>query len=154
MNGKVYFLCASDNIPRYIGITTMSLTKRHREHLNDYRHNIHKVNWIKKNRKDIKIVLIEDNIKSLDELKSKEIEYISNYRNNGFKLLNATDGGDLCPYSRKGKDPHNKGIRKIDDQIIKNIQKDYIPFKFGFIKLSKKYNLPESTIERYLKLSI
>jgi hypothetical protein len=153
MNGKVYFLCSSDGIPRYVGITMMSLDKRLRDHLYDYRHNPHKVNWVKKNKKDIKIVLIKDNIESMSKLKSYEIFYISEFKKM-YDLLNATDGGDLCPFSRKGTSPHNKGIRKVDNDLIRQIQSDYIPYKFGIIKLSKKYNLPETTIERYLKLNI
>lgn len=53
---------------------------------------------------------------------------------------------------KTGKQSYNKGIYKNDLDLIKAIQNDYIPFRFGTIKLSKKYNVPTSTIERYLKL--
>ncbi len=152
MNGKIYYLCDETNKPRYIGFTEFDLIKRLREHKNDYRHNQHKVNWIKKNRNSLKIVLIEDGIKTIDDMKEKEIYYINLYKNNGFNLLNATDGGDKCPFNRKGMPPINKDIRKIDNDLIYQIQNDYIPNKFGIIKLSKKYNIPTSSIERYLKI--
>lgn len=54
--------------------------------------------------------------------------------------------------SKIGKNSINKGVYKYDDELIKKIQLDYIPYVFGTIKLSKKYGVPSSTIERYIKL--
>lgn len=52
----------------------------------------------------------------------------------------------------KGKEAYNKGIFKHDIELIKQIQADYIPYVFGSIKLSQKYGIPSTTIERYLKI--
>lgn len=54
--------------------------------------------------------------------------------------------------SKIGKNSINKGVYKYNDELIKKIQLDYIPYVFGTIKLSKKYGVPTSTIERYIKL--
>jgi hypothetical protein len=54
----------------------------------------------------------------------------------------------------KGRISCNKNILKYDVELIKKIKSDYIPYVFGSIKLSKKYNIPTTTIERYLKLNI
>jgi hypothetical protein len=148
---KIYYLTDHTESIRYIGLTCQKLNTRLRVHLNDKRHNFHKINWINKNRENIKIVLIEDNL-TLDEAKIAEIEYIKYFKQLGAKLLNATNGGDCSP--NKGKIAKNKGIYKHDYDFIKQIQSEYIPYKFGTIKLSKKYNIPTTTLERYLKLSL
>ena len=54
--------------------------------------------------------------------------------------------------NRKNIPPKNKGIFKHEIELIKQIQADYIPYVFGSIKLSQKYGIPSTTIERYLKI--
>jgi hypothetical protein len=56
--------------------------------------------------------------------------------------------------NRKGITPKNKGIVKHDIELIKKIQSDYIPYVFGTIKLSKKYGIPTTTVERYVKMKL
>ena len=46
----------------------------------------------------------------------------------------------------------NKNKLKYDIELINRIKADYIPYEFGIIKLSNKYRIPTSTIERYLKV--
>ena len=56
--------------------------------------------------------------------------------------------------ARKGIPSKYKGVTKYPIELIKQIQSDYIPYVFGTIRLSKKYNLPTTTIERYLKINL
>ena len=56
--------------------------------------------------------------------------------------------------SRKGIPSKYKGIVKHDIELIKKIQADYIPYVFGTIKLSKKYGIPTTTVERYVKMKL
>jgi hypothetical protein len=148
---KIYYLTDISNKIRYIGLTCKKLSSRLTVHLNDFRHNFHKINWINKNKPNIKIVLIEDSL-TLEEAKLAEIQYIKFFRSAGVKLLNATDGGDCSP--NKGIKAKNKGVFKYNYDLIKKIQADYIPYVFGTIKLANKYNIPSSTIERYVKLKV
>lgn len=148
---KIYYLTDSSNKIRYIGLTCKKLSSRLKVHLNDFRHNFHKINWINKNKENIRIVLIEDNL-TLDEAKLAEIQYIKYFRGLGLNLLNATEGGDCSP--NKGKEAKNKGVFKYDYELIKKIQSDYVPNVFGTIRLANKYNIPSSTIERYVKMKL
>lgn len=86
-------------IPRYAGITTTSLEKRLKGHLNDviYRPelNKHKTSWILKLQKENlnpEIQLIQE-FDNLEDLKIWEISYISKYKEI-YKLINQTNGGD------------------------------------------------------------
>lgn len=151
MNYSIYYLTDSSEKIRYIGLTCVKLASRLRVHLNDFRNNLHKINWVKKNKYDIRIIEIEKGL-NLEEAKIAEIQYIDNFKKLGCKLLNATQGGDCSP--NKGKIAHNKGIVKHDIELIKKIQADYIPYVFGTIKLSKKYGIPTTTVERYVKMKL
>ena len=146
---KIYAL--SDNFLgiRYIGLTAKDLNYRLKQHLKDYRHNFHKVNWVKKYRNEIKIMLIEDAINTLQEAKQKEIYYIQVFKTIGCQLINATEGGDYC--YNKGKVSKNKGILKVSNDIIFKLQEDYSTNKYSQIDLSLKYNISKSSVDRYLK---
>lgn len=145
---SIYYLHNGDFIPRYVGLTTKELDYRLSQHLNDKRHNPHKINWIKKNKNNIDIVCIEEGNFSINELKKKEIYWIKRLKYLGYNLLNATEGGDYSP--NKGRKSPNKGKTKYSSDLIDRIVKDYVPYKFGYGKLSKKYNIPQTTIERYI----
>jgi predicted GIY-YIG superfamily endonuclease len=148
---KIYYLTDSTKKIRYIGLTCQKLCTRLSVHLNDKRHNPHKIRWIAKKKSEISIVQIESNL-SLEEAKAAEIQYIYSFKKLGLKLLNATNGGDCSP--NKGKASKNKGIYKYNYDLIKKMQCDYIPNVFGSIRISKKYNIPTSTVERYLKVNL
>jgi predicted GIY-YIG superfamily endonuclease len=45
---KIYYLTDISNKIRYIGLTCKKLSSRLTVHLNDFRHNFHKINWINK----------------------------------------------------------------------------------------------------------
>ena len=150
MVSSVYFLHSGNFVPRYVGLTTKNLEHRLSQHKVDCRHNQHKINWVKKYKDSLAIFEIEQGDFSIKELKEKEVYWISRLRCLGYNLLNATDGGDYSP--NKGRKSSNKGKTKYSKELIDKIQKDYIPYKFGSIKLSKKYGIPTSTKERYIKL--
>jgi predicted GIY-YIG superfamily endonuclease len=148
-NYKIYAL--SDNFlgVRYIGLTEKDLNFRLKQHLKDYRHNFHKVNWVKKYGNEIKIMLIEDAINTLQEAKEKEIYYIKVFKIIGCNLINATDGGDYC--YNKGKVSKNKGIYKVSYEMISKLKEDYSTKKYSQKDLSLKYNISKSSVDRYLK---
>jgi hypothetical protein len=149
MKSSIYYLHSGDFIPRYVGLTTKDISVRLSQHLVDRRHNPHKVNWIKKHKRNIEFVLIEEGFFSIDELKNKEIYWIDRLKSLGYNLLNATEGGDFSP--NKGVVAKNKGVTKYGKEVIEAMLKDCVPGEFGAIRLSKKYNIPSSTVERYIK---
>lgn len=80
---------------RYIGLTKRSLTKRLSSHITESkRRNTHKDSWIKKNNFNITIILIEDNIKNLEEANEREIFWIKYYKDLGYNLVNSSEGGN------------------------------------------------------------
>jgi group I intron endonuclease len=98
MEYKVYILrTIDDTTPRYVGITTGKLNTRLVKHIHDIKReackNIHKKNWLAKNKENIIIEQI-DVTNDIQDLKEKEIFYINKFREEGINLLNATDGGD------------------------------------------------------------
>ena len=135
---------------RYVGLTSKSLKHRLRKHMNDTRHNPHKINWINKYGKTISIVEIENNITDSKIAKEREIHWISVLKNIGCNLLNATEGGDYSP--NKGLPARNKGQYKVSNYIINQLKEDYKTGKYSQLMLSKKYNIAKSSIDRYLKL--
>lgn len=112
---------------------------------------------------DYRVEIILDGL-TRNEVEQKEIEFISLYgrKNLGVgTLVNLTDGGtgglglkhtQEAKAKMKGRNPHNKNKLKHDIELINKIIDDYIPYKFGSIKLSKKYGIPTTTIERYLQI--
>jgi len=111
---KVYSLQIKDKEEvRYIGITKHSLNHRLKVH---YWHTnwktktnkllSHKDKWLNKNKNNIQIVLLEENINSINEANIKEIQYIKLFKSFGAKLINSTLGGDGtkgCKNKMKGK---------------------------------------------------
>lgn len=92
---KIYYLCTElNNTPVYIGSTNQELKLRRENHLNDFRNNKEKSEWIKKEKngglgKHIKIVLLETCSK--EDRYNRENYWISFYLNLGVKLFNITD---------------------------------------------------------------
>lgn len=98
-NCIVYYL-ANSNEPiniRYIGYTSKTLKHRLWHHLNTSKRLItHRDKWVNKSINDghtILIIPIETNL-SAEEAIKKEVYYIKKYRNEGYNLTNATDGGE------------------------------------------------------------
>lgn len=96
INCLIYALIdPNTNEIRYIGQTTKSLQYRLNQHINNAKYNIpgHLYNWIRnliKNNKIPNIILLKENA----EWNIDEINFISEYKKNGYNLVNATDGGD------------------------------------------------------------
>ena len=155
---KIYFLSSSDNPEeiRYIGFTKLSLDKRLYFHIKGSKYgNSHKNNWINKILNEdntILISLLEDGLNEKN-VREKEIFYIKNHKNKGYKLVNGTFGGDgnsniteetrkKISNSCKGRVPWNKGktfeelygIKKADmlkeksskEQIGKKLSEEHI----------------------------
>ncbi len=82
----------TDNVIRYVGITTRPINERFREHCSDARlrpiYPVHR--WMAKYG-DIEFVILHDNL-TFEEAKSIEIQEIANRDN----LLNISLGGDGC----------------------------------------------------------
>jgi len=147
---KIYALTDNFMRIRYIGLTSKDLKHRLKQHMNDFRHNKHKVNWIKKYGNTITAFIIEDKIKTISEAKKREVYYIKTLKNIGCDLINATDGGDYC--YNKGRISKNKGVYRVSLDIINKLKEDYSTNKYSQKDLSIKYNISKSSIDRYLKL--
>ena len=91
-------ICPMSKEHRYIGQTGRTLKKRLSEHKKEMFVNpSHKNNWLKQLHgnnllNDLQIVLIEE----CDQLKanSREMYWIKYFTNHGYKLTNATEGGE------------------------------------------------------------
>ena len=165
----VYILKNINEIePRYVGITTGNLQNRLTKHLHDIKRekckNLHKKNWLKKNKEFIIIEKI-DEANSIDELKEMEKFYIKKYKDQGINLLNLTDGGDGT-YGYKhnletiekisGVNNINYGKKHSDEWKLK--MKGRIPWNKG-IKMNKPaWNkdipCPESVKEKLRQINI
>jgi group I intron endonuclease len=111
---KIYTLSSSDNPNniRYVGYTTQRLKKRLQDHIDESKlASTHKQRWINSViKKGNKIIITEiiSVFTSIEDLKFIEIQTIKKYREIGFDLTNATDGGDgthgyACTPERKKK---------------------------------------------------
>lgn len=146
------------NEPFYIGISDNYNRPFSKHSRNRYWKHI-----IKNTKYKVEIIL--DGL-SRQEVEQKEIEFISLYGRKDLgigTLVNLTNGGtgglglkhtNETKSKMKGRIPYNRNKLKCDIELIKTIQQDYIPYQFGIIKLSKKYGIPTSTIERYLKVKL
>jgi hypothetical protein len=146
---KIYVLTDRFYNIRYVGLTSKEISYRLKQHMNDFRHNQHKINWIKKYGNSIMAFVIEDNIKTAKEAKEKEINWIKKLKSIGCNLINATEGGDYSP--NKGKACKYKGVYKVSNELINKIKEDYATGNYSQKKLSIKYNISKSSIDRYLK---
>ena len=71
----------------------------------------HRTNWVKKNRENIEIILVEENIKTKEEICSKEMYYISKYKKDGYDLVNTINGGEGW-FGTKFSEEHKLNISK------------------------------------------
>lgn len=118
---KIYGLYILGEPIRYIGYTKHTLKRRLNGHkqkakelnkiTNDFARKNHKDNWIRKNNYNIEICLIEGNIETYEQVLEREIYWIKNYRNNGFNLLNSTDGGEGT-VNRRLSDAEKENLRQ------------------------------------------
>jgi hypothetical protein len=101
---KVYCLIDPEtNEIKYIGITSRSLNKRLKEHIQKSKFKqTHKDCWIKKLLDKNHIPKIEF-LDEVDDYKFWEPYYISLYKSWGFKLVNSTNGGDYNELSIESK---------------------------------------------------
>lgn len=125
--------------PRYVGITTKDLKIRLNSHLNGVKYDKtrinHKVNWIKnllKNNIIPSIHLIEE-VEGWDYACEVEKYWIKEFKEQGYKLTNSTDGGEGVlgfKHSQESIDrmaikvsKANKGRIPNNYEYMKNIQK-------------------------------
>jgi hypothetical protein len=56
--------------------------------------------------------------------------------------------------NRKGIVSYNKGLYKINNEMIAKLQDEYKNNKISQLQLAKKYNISKSSIDRYLKIKL
>jgi hypothetical protein len=102
---KIYGLYALDDeskIIRYVGYTKRTIKKRLSSHIHQSKErDTHKDRWIRKNNRNIDVILIEDNINTYELVLEREIYWIDYYKKIGNDLVNSTAGGD----GTKGRSP-------------------------------------------------
>lgn len=129
---KIYGLkLKNDDTIRYIGQTKQTLADRFSNHICDLRAYNKKTNWIRKYKSEIEMVLIEDNITSLEESNIKEIFYIKLLTYLGANLVNSTLGGD-----GKLGHKHDDAFRKRASDRMKNNN----PMKNPECRLKQSFN--------------
>lgn len=102
--------------PRYVGITSKTLSRRLNNHLVD-KEKTHKVNWIKKLTRDglrPEIFVIEEWFGDYDSLKQREIYWIARLKSKGYRLVNGTLGGDGTVgrvVTKEQREHHSKSMR-------------------------------------------
>jgi hypothetical protein len=95
---KIYVLIdPTTKTIRYVGRTNQGHIKRLNRHIRDSKKQTnHKANWIKSiiNNGNLPLILIvENNLPSIEEANLAEIHYIKSFKSLGCDLTNATDGG-------------------------------------------------------------
>ncbi len=146
-NYKIYALKLKDddNI-RYIGLTKKTLEERFKRHLREtIKKNNKNGNWIKKNKENIEIILIEENINDVEMISKREIYWIKYYTELGIELTNGTLGGF------KGEPTEETRIKLSESQknkVLSQETKDKIKNTLTGKKLTKEHinNVIESKI--------
>jgi hypothetical protein len=77
---------------RYVGVTRQTLDKRLTQHRSDKR-KYPKCDWVQSLNKNIDIFLIHSGCYTENEAYIVEMEYVSKFKNEGYDLLNACEGG-------------------------------------------------------------
>lgn len=96
MKYKIYVLIdpRTDDI-RYVGQTIQTLLSRLNKHLNS-KDKSHRTNWIKNLKNNNLIPIIKEICCTNDKLECNELEqfYIKKYNDDGYNLVNMTEGGE------------------------------------------------------------
>ena len=123
---KIYCLTEPDGEIRYIGQTRQTLSKRLWGHINKNKDSdTHKRRWLNKlEREGLKpnIKLIEE-CHSLKELNEREIFYIKKYRDDGYDLVNTSDGGTGGNHWENKTKEEQDIIRKKLSKVLKGKNK-------------------------------
>lgn len=115
-NYKIYGLREiGTNIIRYIGYTKRKLNRRLKAHKTESKkRNTHKDNWLRKINCNVEIVLIEENVKTLNEILEREKYWIKYYKEVlKIDLVNSTDGGEGT-IGRTPTEKEKEHLRKIN----------------------------------------
>jgi len=99
VSGTIYALHNGDHNYRYIGLTTQTPEQRLKGHLNTLKYdptkNPHKSRWLSKNEGSIFLEVLEYYTDiPLKDLHKREMVCIAKAKLEGWKLLNATEGGE------------------------------------------------------------
>lgn len=115
LNYKIYTLKVKGETEiRYVGLTKRTLTRRLSSHFADSKkRNTHKDYWIRKNEFNIEIVLVEENISSLEEANIREMYWIQYFKDLGCDLVNSTNGGDGTAGLRVS-DEHKRKLSELN----------------------------------------
>lgn len=116
-SGYVYKLIdPRNNECKYVGVTTQNPNTRLYRHLHDIDKSMnHKNSWLKSLKNcgllsEVKIEIIE--VCDTSILYEREIFWIKEFKNKGFKLTNMTDGGEVGSLGCKHSDTAKKKISK------------------------------------------
>ena len=151
MKTYIYVLiCPITKQVRYVGKTN-NPDERYRNHLNKaHNKGTHKRNWINSLKmKDLKPVFeIIDEV-DVKDWKEKEKYYIKYYSDNGFDLVNYTNGGDGLSFGnqtsfKKGQKSWNKGTRLKKKCDVCGKKFEVSPSRYNYykccsMKCSRKY---------------
>lgn len=125
MKYKIYYLSNPlTNEIRYVGQTIQPLKNRLKKHLTA-KDKSHRVNWLKSLRTkglepNITLICETDNIQTSNEL---EQYYINKFKNNGYNLVNMTNGGDGSIGFKHSEESKNK-MKIYAKKRVKNL--DYL----------------------------
>jgi hypothetical protein len=143
---SIYYLTTDGEGIKYIGLTKRELSIRLNAHISKAfrRKKLNRAqSWIKsriKIGKNIQIVKIESDIKTIEEANEREKYWIKHYKNTGNDLLNSTEGGDsIKSYwdGRKQTREHSEKIRealtgrKLSDKHKETMRKNRIEKMVG-----------------------
>lgn len=93
----IYALCDPDNSPRYVGKTVQYLHERHKAHIRAARKPKLPVHyWIAKRikRNEPLVIRLIEYINSDHDWAARERHWITEYKRQGYDLLNLTEGGE------------------------------------------------------------
>lgn len=81
---------------RYVGLTTRTPEERLRSHLKDSRRNDNRaiLKWLRKHSHTVRVHVLEETPEDFDYLCFRESFWIAALREQGYSLLNHTDGGE------------------------------------------------------------
>jgi len=116
---KIYGIMSPiTNKIKYIGLTSLSIEERLKHHWKERKYSTTlKGKWLKElDNKNLKptIIILEDDI-SYFEIGKKEKYYIKKYKDNGYELVNSTDGGEMS----------KTYIPEVREKISKSLKKYY-----------------------------